>query len=595
MNKPHTQHIMKKIYLLIIAICTAAAAMAGTYNEAQTDSAATASSQRLQLAPAQEKLRDYCFLEAQRKKQAQLLSSAYYLFDYCLKIDSTAAEAWNEIALLQLMINDKENALHSMKQAVKYAPDNYWYRIYLANYYIASNNTADAIAQMEEVTRLFPAKKQALYTLVALYEQNNQFEEAIGALEKIEDKEGKTEEITLEKVKTYIYMGDRHKAIDEVKELVAQYPAEPRYMILLGNICMENDMPDEAVKAYTEVLKQDPDNESALYSMAQYHKEQGDTALYRKECDAILANPEVGNDFKSDMMRAFFNDWQADKDTAEMTRKFHIALKADKGEDAMMYMLYASFLLEVDSASEEIVPVLEKALEIEPEQGMARIELLSQYARRNDLKNLTRICEGGVKLHPEIFQFYFYLAIAYYQADRIDDAIAVCELSKNAITDNITPEAVSELYGILGDLYHTKGDNEKAFASYETSLENNPDNYSVLNNYSYYLSLMDTDLDKAEKMARRAVEANPDNGTFLDTYAWILFLQRNYGMALTYIDKALEDKENSSGDVLEHAGDIYYMNGFKDKALEFWKQAKDKGGAGKLLDKKIKRKKYIKQ
>lgn len=587
---------MKRIYLLIIAICTAAAAMAATFPVAKTDSAATAAApKRQQLAPAQEKLRDYCFLEAQRMKQSKHLSSAYHLFDYCLKIDSTAAEAWNEVALLQLMINDKEKALHSMKQAVKYAPDNYWYRIYLANYYIASNDTEEAIVQMEEVTRLFPAKQQALYTLVALYEQNNQFEEAIGALEKIEDKEGKSEEITLEKVKTYIYMGDRQKAIDEVKELVAQYPAEPRYMILLGNICMENGMPEEAAKAYTEVLKQDPDNESALYSMAQYHKEKGDTALYRKECDAILANPEVGNDFKSDMMRAFFNDWQADKDTAEMTRKFQIALKADKGEDAMMYMLYASFLLEVDRESEEIVPVLEKALEIEPEQGMARIELLSQYARRNDLKNLTRICEGGVKLHPEIFQFYFYLAIAYYQADRIDDAIAVCEQAENADTDNINPEAVSELYGILGDLYHTKGDNEKAFASYETALTHNPANYSVLNNYSYYLSLMNTDLDKAEKMARRAVDANPDNGTFLDTYAWILFLQKNYGMAMTYIDKALEDKENSTGDVLEHAGDIYYMNGNTDKALEFWQQAKEKGGAGKMLDKKIKRKKYIKQ
>src|SRR5699024_4763910 len=114
----------------------------------------------------------------------------------------------------------------------------------------------------------------------------------------------------------------------------------------------------------------------------------------------------------------------------------------------------------------------------------------------------------------------------------------------------------------------------------------------VLNNYAYYLSIQRKDLSKAEAMSKKTVEAEPKNPTFLDTYAWILFELKRYTEAKVYIDAALENGGNESGVVIEHAGDIYFKLGEKEKALEYWIQAEELG-AGSMITSKIKKKKYI--
>jgi len=123
----------------------------------------------------------------------------------------------------------------------------------------------------------------------------------------------------------------------------------------------------------------------------------------------------------------------------------------------------------------------------------------------------------------------------------------------------------------------------------------NPQNLPVLNNYSYYLSLERKNLDKAEQMSGITIKAEPTNPTYLDTYGWILFEQGAYTMAKIYIEKAIEyGKDETSAEVLEHYGDVLAVTGEKEKAVEQWKKAKELGSDSKTLNKKIRRKEYIK-
>ena len=122
----------------------------------------------------------------------------------------------------------------------------------------------------------------------------------------------------------------------------------------------------------------------------------------------------------------------------------------------------------------------------------------------------------------------------------------------------------------------------------------NPQNLGVLNNYSYYLSNENKDLDKAERMSGITVKAEPTNATFLDTYGWVLFKQGAYTMAKIYIENAVKYSESEpSAEVLEHYGDILFKTDETEKALEQWKKAKELGSESKTLDKKIKTKKYV--
>ena len=122
----------------------------------------------------------------------------------------------------------------------------------------------------------------------------------------------------------------------------------------------------------------------------------------------------------------------------------------------------------------------------------------------------------------------------------------------------------------------------------------NPQNLGVLNNYSYFLSLENRDLDKAERMSGITVKEEPTNATFLDTYGWVLFKQGAYTMARIYIENAVKySEEEPSTEVLEHYGDILYKTGEPEKALEQWRKAKELGSDSKTLNKKIKKKKYV--
>src|SRR5699024_12548490 len=83
----------------------------------------------------------------------------------------------------------------------------------------------------------------------------------------------------------------------------------------------------------------------------------------------------------------------------------------------------------------------------------------------------------------------------------------------------------SSIYSSLGDLYHAINLDDVSDVAYEEAIELDSMNTMALNNYAYYLSLREVNLDKAERFSRTSNEIDPNNSTFQDTYAWILYKQ----------------------------------------------------------------------
>lgn len=151
----------------------------------------------------------------------------------------------------------------------------------------------------------------------------------------------------------------------------------------------------------------------------------------------------------------------------------------------------------------------------------------------------------------------------------------------------------TQLYGLMGDAYHSKGLYKQSDACFEKVLLVNPTEEHVLNNYSYYLSLRRDHLDKASLMSKKLVDKFPANGTYLDTYAWVLFQRGEYPESLLYLEKALKDEKQNSSTVWEHYGDVLFKNGRVDEAVKAWKTANSLEGASNKLDKKIENKRII--
>lgn len=578
----------KNIWWLLIAVCTLASC--GTVRSTKEKPHATLA--QPSLTAEQQRKYNYFFLEAMRLKEKKEYASAFGLLQHCLDIHPNASSALYEISQYYMFLRQAPQGQAALEKAVANAPDNFWYSQGLASLYQQQNETDKAIALLEQMVTRFPAKQEPLFNLLDLYGRQEQYDNVISTLNRLEQRMGKNEQLSMEKFRIYLQMKDDTKAFQEIESLVQEYPMDLRYQVILGDVYLQNGKKQEAYDTYRKVLEAEPDNPMALFSMASYYKQTGQEELYQQNLDTLLLNKKVASDTKVNIMRQMVvENEQAGKDSTEIISLFDRMMKQEQ-EDPQIPMLYSQYLLSKNMET-EAVPVLQQVVDLDPANKAARLMMIGAAVKKEDYKQIIKICESGIEAVPDALEFYYYLAIAYNQAEQPDSVVSICKKALEHTTDSSPKELVSDFYTIMGDMYHTQKQMKEAYAAYDSALVYNPSNIGALNNYAYYLSVERRDLDKAEEMSYKTVKAEPNNATYLDTYAWILFEKGNYAEARIYIDNAMKSDGEKSDVIVEHCGDIYYMSGDVDGALEYWKKALEMGSESKTLKQKIEKKKYI--
>lgn len=545
------------------------------------------------LSAEQQRKYDYFFLEAMRMKGKNEYDAAFGLLQHCLDINPTASSALYEISQYYMFLRQVPQGQVALEQAVAFAPDNYWYSQGLVSLYQQQNELDKAAALLEKMVTRFPSKQDPLFSLLDIYSRQEKYNDVISTLNRLEKRLGKNEHLSMEKFRIYLQMKDDKKAFQEIESLVQEYPMDMRYQVILGDVYLQNGKKQEAYDAYQKVLAVEPDNPMALFSMASYYEQTGQKELYQQQLDTLLLNKKVTSDTKISVMRQVIaeNEQSSAKDSTQVIALFDRMMKQDM-DDPQIPMLYSQYLLS-KNMEQEAVPVLEQVVDLDPTNKAARLMLVSAAVKKEDYKQIIKVCEPGIEATPDALELYYYLAIAYHQAEQGDSVLSVCNRALEHITPDTRKEVISDFYSIMGDIYHTKKQMTEAYAAYDSALVYNPSNIGALNNYAYYLSVERRDLDKAEEMSYKTVKAEPNNSTYLDTYAWILFEKGNYAEARIYIDNAMKNDGEKSDVIVEHCGDIYFMTGDVEGALKYWKKALEMGSESKTLKQKIEKKKYI--
>ena len=545
------------------------------------------------LSAEQQRKYDYFFLEAMRMKGKNEYDAAFGLLQHCLDINPTASSALYEISQYYMFLRQVPQGQVALEQAVAFAPDNYWYSQGLVSLYQQQNELDKAAALLEKMVTRFPSKQDPLFSLLDIYSRQEKYNDVISTLNRLEKRLGKNEQLSMEKFRIYLQMKDDKKAFQEIESLVQEYPMDMRYLVILGDVYLQNGKKQEAYDAYQKVLAVEPDNPMALFSMASYYEQTGQKELYQQQLDTLLLNKKVTSDTKISVMRQVIaeNEQSSAKDSTQVIALFDRMMKQDM-DDPQIPMLYSQYLLS-KNMEQEAVPVLEQVVDLDPTNKAARLMLVSAAVKKEDYKQIIKVCEPGIEATPDALELYYYLAIAYHQAEQGDSVLSVCNRALEHITPDTRKEVISDFYSIMGDIYHTKKQMTEAYAAYDSALVYNPSNIGALNNYAYYLSVERRDLDKAEEMSYKTVKAEPNNSTYLDTYAWILFEKGNYAEARIYIDNAMKNDGEKSDVIVEHCGDIYFMTGDVESALKYWKKALEMGSESKTLKQKIEKKKYI--
>ena len=536
-----------------------------------------------------------CFLEAMVQRQKGNSDAAFDLLQRCTEIDPQASEAYYFLSQYYKVLKDNDKAMEMVQKAASLDPDNTIYSETLMQTYISQRQYQKAIEMTERLYDKHKDREDLLELLFQLYQHEQDWTHAIGVLDKLETINGKSERLSYAKSEIYSRKGDKAAAIAEMKGLADRYPNDMNYLGMYGDMLMMNNETDKALDIYQRILREEPKNTRAQVSMLGYYREAGDSAAAATTLEQLLLNPAVQTEQKMTLMRQeVMRSEELGGDSTRVLHLFHKIL-AQPQENGDLASLCAAYMNLKEMPRDSIAAVLKQILTIEPDNASARLQLVSYAWNDEDNDSVIALCQEARQYNPEEMAFYYYQGMAYYKMDDKEAALSTFQNGIGVINDDSSPDIVSDFYAIMGDLLHQKGMAKEAFEAYDSCLQWKEDNIMCLNNYAYYLSELGQQLDKAEQMSLKTVKAEPKNATYLDTYAWILFMQKRYAEAKIYIEEALQNDSDASAVITEHAGDIYIMNKDTERALELWRQAQQEDAGNKILARKIKRKKYIKQ
>ncbi len=548
---------------------------------------------------------DYYYLEAEKCRLAEDYSSALDLYRHCLDINPEAPEALYNIGLLYLYMRSDSIGTSYIRHACERDTNNPYYLETLAALYLNKRDAESAIPVLEKMASLQSRRSDILSQLASLYSTVGDNDKAIGALNRIELLEGVSPQVTVEKFRLYKEKGQLDSAFVQLQALCEESPHDMNLRVIVGNQYMQAGDTVKALEIYDEVRRQEPANTGLQLAMLDYYRDSEQDERYNKVRDSLLFCPDSPTQLRTIMLQSYISDVQRDSTyTPRLVAAFDTLL-ARPQQDAQVLIMKAAYQVYSKQPQEALCQTMRQVLEVEPGNETALRELLQYYAEQNDEKGVEDISRRGLNYHPEEIAYAYYLGMALAEQKKLTDAADVLQQGLRVRTEFVSERLVSNVFGVLGDIYYQQGKETEAFAAYDSALVYMEDNIMCLNNYAYYLSLKGEQLDRAEEMSYRTIRQEPENITYLDTYAWILFMKGDYAHARTYMDKVVDPKltdeellsnERLLGNLIEPAGDVYANCGEQETALRLWKLAKQKDDntCTPLLRKKIKRKKYFK-
>ena len=535
----------------------------------------------------------YFYFEAVNQQNQEHYDAAFDLYTHCLDINPYAAEVYYALSGYYAELGNDSMSMVTVSKAADLDEENDTYLERLAINYINTGKFDKATDCYERLVARNKNRSDAFGILLQLYNQQKDYDKMIWTLNRMEQSEGASEQITLSKMRVYAMTGNKDKELEELQQLAGKHPNDMNYRVMMGNWLLQNDRTDEALEEYEYVLGIEPENQAAQMSMLDYYHAVGNDSLANALQEQLLVNPKTPLQTKISLMRQVVQEnEQNGGDSTEVISVFRRILQEPQA-DSDMLELYAAYMNLKEMPQDSINQVWRQALQITPDNAGVRLQLAQALWSAQQFDDVAALCEEGTEYNPDEIGFYYFLGLSYLQKDDDDATLGAMQRGVSQIDEESNPDIASDFYAIMGDILHKKGRDQEAFAAYDSCLLHKPDNYGCLNNYAYYLSLNRTDLQKAEQMSYRTIKAEPTNATFLDTYAWILFQQERYAEAAIYMEQTLQNDSTPSADVLEHAGDIFAKNEQMDRAVDFWQQAVDAGAESKVLIRKIKLRKYI--
>ncbi len=540
-----------------------------------------------QVKPEDQMQAEYLFTEGAKNAIIDDYPKAISYMRKSLELNPDNAAAYYKLAELLFKTGKIEEAEQSINVALQLEASNKYYYILSADILTQKGNYQEAAAVYEKMLKNTDAGPQHQLELAVLYLHMRDFNKAIRAFDEAEKLLGANEQIILQKQKLYLEQNKLQDALKEGEKLVRNFPDEPAYVIRQAELLMNNKRLDEA-RAYLQTyLTKHPNQPQAQYMLGKISQQQGNFKAAGESLQQAFSSPEMSLDIKVQEVVSLIEQLP-DKEIRAFLEKATTDITDTHSDQSQAHIIRGDFLFAINKKQGARDSYL-KALALDKSDFKVWQNALSLGIELGRYDSVAKEADQALELFPNQASLYYFSGAANLSIKSYDDAVFALEQGKKLAGSN------AELAGVfnshLGDAYHSMEEYAKSDAAYEAALRATPENDYILNNYSYYLSLRREKLDMAREMSEKLIKKHPDNPTYLDTHAWVLYQLKEYSAAKQLLEKAIANKGNKDGTIVEHYGDVLFKLNRKEEALEQWKKAKELPNTSALLDKKINDKK----
>lgn len=577
MNLRYTQSLCAAILLLLTVLPFADKLMASDRKAISEDDRVKA---------------EYIFLEAEKQRNMGRDDAFHHLLQYAHSLDPENSAiayylGYSRLMKSNLSVSDSlfSSSLRMMRKHVDAHPEDKYDAMLYANGNMIANQVQEGLRVLKIQAERNPHNVEVQLSIADAYARLEDYRNAIAAYDSVQQWQGQSVQLSARKVRAYQALNDTVGAIGEMRSLLATAPRNVDYNLAMGNMMLMFGERDSALTYYDKAQQYEPENGATYLAKAQFYNAIGDSVNYDQQTYQALVSKDLDVASKVEVLADYARHLLVAKDSSARTENLFKVLIEQHPNEPQIRMLFSDYLAAKDDmkgAAEQ----MDYAVNLDPTDAQAWNRLLVLNIISENYEAAIAAGDRAIELNPNDIELYGYIAPAYYNIKQYDKAIEVYKKALAAV-DSTDTEHRSMFLGGMGDAKFSMGDTIGAFALYDQAIEIDPNNVSILNNYAYFLTLCNRDLDKAERMSAKTVQTEPQNATFLDTYAWVFYKRKEYTMAQLYIEMAIKNERRPSSDIYDHYGDILLAVGNKQEALKQWKKALELDAGNKELLEKV--------
>jgi putative PEP-CTERM system TPR-repeat lipoprotein len=448
----------------------------------------------------------------------------------------------------------------------------------LADYYVATRRSADAIALLTPLATAPNAAPDARRSLARAYAAGGQSQRAHALIDQLLAEKPADASSQLLKGQVLLAEDRRDEAIAAVKAAVSADRGSASAHFTLGRAYAARGDLQGAESAFREVLRINPSAAAAQTELSILHLGAQAPSAALVSAEAAVQSQPNRLEARLTWVRSLLAAKQFERARTELQQLLimypgvaavhvqHAVLLASRNDVAAARATFEKALA-IDRASLEALAGLlalsmnakdysgaRSRVKRELESGPATPGLLllaaRTYGSSGDLRSAERALRQAIELDPSLLPAYSMLAEIYLRQEMLDAART--EFEKLAEQQSNPVGALT----MVGLIFQAQGNTARARALYERVVAIDPRAAVASNNLAWLYVESGDRLDDALRLARNAAEVLPDAPEVLDTLGWTYYRAGLVDAAIAPLVRAVE-KAPKNAEFLYHLGVVY--------------------------------------